>query len=156
MIDKKIVAELLHEFLDERPSFFLVSLKISSSSQIEILIDSFEGISIKDCIQLSRHIEGSFDREEVDFSLQVASAGLSEPFQVFKQYEKYVGRTVDVQLKGGKQLLGKMLSADEQKGITLETKRKEKIGKKKKEVIEEHAFSFDQIDKTKIVISFNK
>jgi ribosome maturation factor RimP len=155
MIDKNKVSDLLHEFLDERPSFFLVSLKISSSSQIEILIDSFEGISIKDCIQLSRHIEGSFDRDEVDFSLQVASAGLSEPFQVFKQYQKYVGRIVDLQLKGGTQLLGKMLSADEKKGITIETKHKEKVGKKKKEVIQEHAFTFDQIDKTKIVISFN-
>ena len=156
MIDKNKVAKLLNEFIDDRPSFFLVSLKISSNSHIEILIDSFEGISIKDCVQLTRHIEGNFDRETVDFSLQVASAGLSEPFQVFKQYKKYVGRLINVQLKGGDQFLGKMLSADEQKGIIIETKHKEKTGKKKKEVIEQHFFSFDQIEKTKIVISFNK
>ena len=56
--------------------------------------------------------------------------------------------------KEGKKLFGKMIDAEEGKGITLETTRKEKAGKKKTNIIEQHSFSFDQIDKTKIVISF--
>jgi hypothetical protein len=47
-----------------------------------------------------------------------------------------------------------MIDAEEGKGITLETTRKEKVGKKKTNITEQHSFSFDQIDKTKIVISF--
>ena len=47
-----------------------------------------------------------------------------------------------------------MLDAQEGIGIVLETTRKEKVGKKKKQIIEQQSFSFDQIDKTKIVISF--
>lgn len=148
------VDKLLASYLDENQNIFLVEKKVSSGNQIEILIDSFDNISIKDCILLSRHIEFSLDREENDFSLQVASAGLSEPFKVFMQYQKYVGSEVDVFVRGGQKILGKLIEADASKGIKLETKRTEKVGKKKKEVLEELHFTFDQIDKTKLVISF--
>jgi ribosome maturation factor RimP len=148
------VDKLLASFLDENQDIFLVEKKVSSSNQIEILIDSFNNISIKDCIQLSRYIEFSLDRDELDFSLQVASAGLSEPFKVFMQYQKYVGSQVDILLRGGQKVFGKLLDADSSEGIKLETKRTEKVGKKKKEVLEELHFTFDQIDKTKLVISF--
>ena len=108
-----------------------MSLKVGGGNQIEVRIDSFEGIKMGDCVRLSRHIEGSLDREEEDFSLQVASAGLGEPFKVFQQYEKNIGRKIDVKLKGGEKIIGKMLSAIADEGIVLETKNREKIGKKK-------------------------
>ena len=154
MLSKEIVQELIDDFISENDTLFLVSFKMSPSNQIEVLIDSTDGISVKNCIELSRHIEGNFDREEVDFSLLVSSAGLSEPFKVFKQYKKNIGKNVNVFLKEGKKLFGKMIDAEEGKGITLETTRKEKVGKKKTNITEQHSFSFDQIDKTKIVISF--
>ena len=119
------VDKLLASFLDENQNIFLVEKKVSSGNQIEILIDSFENISIKDCILLSRHIEFSLDRDEND-----------------------------VYLRGGQKVFGKLIDADASKGIKLETKRNEKVGKKKKEVLEELYFTFDQIDKTKLVISF--
>jgi len=154
MLNKEFIIKLVDEFILENKSIFLVDVKVSPSSQIEVFIDSFDGISIKNCISLSRHIESTLDRDEYDFSLQVASAGLSEPFKVFQQYEKSIGRDVNVFLKGGKELLGKMLDAKEGQGITLETIRKKKEGKKKTQIIEQQSLSFDQIDKTKIVISF--
>lgn len=154
MISKEYIQQLTSEFLSENEGVFLVSLKIGAGNQIEVLIDSFENIKMGDCVKLSRHIESNLDREEDDFGLQVASAGLSESFKVFQQYQKNVGREVDVKLKGGQKLLGKMLSADADAGIVLETVRKEKVGKKKQEVVETHTLAFEQIDQTKIVISF--
>ncbi len=154
MLNKEIIIKLVDEFISENKSIFLVDVKVSPSNQIEVLIDSFDGISIKNCISLSRHIESTLDRDECDFSLQVASAGLSEPFKVFQQYEKSIGRDVNIFLKGGKELLGKMLDAKEGEGITIETIRKKKVGKKKTQIIEQQSFSFDQIDRTKVVISF--
>ena len=47
-----------------------------------------------------------------------------------------------------------MLSAIPDEGIVLETKNREKIGKKKQVVVKEHKLAFEQIDQTKIVISF--
>ena len=154
MIKKERIQQLVDEFLTENEGIFLVSLKIGGGNQIEVLIDSFQGIKMGDCVKLSRHIEGSLNREEEDFALQIASAGLSEPFKVFKQYEKNVGRKVDVKLKGGEKILGTMLSVEEGKGIVLETKSREKIGKKKQVVVKQHELAFEQIDQTKIVISF--
>lgn len=154
MIAKRRIQQLVDDFLAKEKGFFLVSLKVGAGNQIEVRLDSFEGIKMGDCVRLSRHIEGSLDREEEDFSLQVASAGLGEPFKVFQQYEKNIGRKVDVKLKGGEKILGKMLSAIADEGIVLETKNREKIGKKKQVVVKEYKLAFEQIDQTKIVISF--
>lgn len=154
MISKEYIQQLVDEFLSENEGCFLVSLKIGGGNQIEVLIDSYQGIMMKDCVSLSRHIEGNLDREEEDFGLQVASAGLSEGFKVFQQYDKNIGREIDVKLRGGEKMLGKLLSATEGEGIVLETTKKVKVGKKKQEVVEEHQLPFEQIDQTKIVISF--
>lgn len=153
MIEKRRIQQLVDDFL-AKENGFLVSLKVGGGNQIEVRIDSFEGIKMGDCVRLSRYLEGSLDREEEDFSLQVASAGLGEPFKVFQQYEKNIGKKVDVTLKGGEKILGKMLSADADEGIVIETKNREKIVKKKQVVVKEHKLAFEQIDRTKIVISF--
>ena len=151
---KERIQHLVDEFLNKHKEIFLVSLKIGVGNHVEVLIDSFQGIKMGDCVKLSRYIEGSLDRDEEDFALQIASAGLSEPFKVFKQYEKNIGRKVDVKLKGGEKIMGTMLSVEEGKGIILESKNREKIGKKKQVVVKQHELDFKQIDQTKIVISF--
>ena len=154
MLNKETLIQLVRNYISENESIFLVYLNISKSNQIEILIDSFDGISIKNCMSLSRYIESFLDRDVCDFSLQVASAGLSEPFKVFKQYKKNIGNCVNVFLKRGQELIGKMIDAEEGQGIILETSANKKKGKKKIKVIEQQSLSFDQIEKTKIVISF--
>ena len=154
MLKKEIIHKLVDDYILENESIFLVDLKVSSSNQIEIFIDSYNGVSIKNCISLSRQIESALDRNEYDFSLQVASAGLSDILLVFQQYKKNIGRVVSVFLKDGKELLGKILNAKEKEGIILETILSKKQGKKKTQITERQSISFDQIDKTKIVISF--
>tara|TARA_B100000886_G_scaffold337146_1_gene297288 strand:- start:7957 stop:8421 length:465 start_codon:yes stop_codon:yes gene_type:complete len=154
MLKKELIFKLVSDYIQQKESIFLVDMKVSKSNQIEVFIDSFDGISIKNCISLSRQIESNLDRDECDFSLQVASPGLGEPFKVFQQYKKSIGRVVSVFLKDGKELLGKILNAKEKEGIILETIISKKQGKKKTQIIERQSISFDQIDKTKIVISF--
>ena len=75
MINKERIQQLVDEFLTENENIFLVSLKIGGGNQIEVLIDSFQGVKMGDCVKLSRHIEGKLDREKEDFALQIASAG---------------------------------------------------------------------------------
>ena len=95
MINKKVQL-LIENYLSENEKIFLVSLNFSSSNHIEVLIDSFSGINISDCITLNRYIENGLNRDEEDFSLKVSSAGLTEPFKVFKQYEKNIGKKVKI------------------------------------------------------------
>tara|TARA_B100002051_G_scaffold198613_1_gene188486 strand:+ start:558 stop:1022 length:465 start_codon:yes stop_codon:yes gene_type:complete len=154
MLSKELIINIVEEFISINKLVFLVGVKYSRSNDIEVLIDSFEGISIAECASLSRYIESSLDRDKFDYSLQVASAGLNEPFKVFKQYKKSIGKEVSVYLKGGQKILGKIIDANEGKGINLETVKLNKKGKKKIQTIDQQFISFNQIDKAKIVISF--
>ena len=90
------VETLLKDALDERPELFLIDLNISEANQIRVIIDGDEGVSVQDCIDVSRAIEHNLDREEQDFSLEVLSAGVSEPLTMVRQYQKNVGRKLKV------------------------------------------------------------
>ena len=152
MLDTANITRLIDDFISENESIFLVSLKITAANNIEVLIDAKDNISIDNCIKMSRYIESNLDREKDDFSLVVSSAGLSQPFKVFQQYQKNTGKEVNVFLKEGSKYSGKIISSEQGKGIVLETTNKKKQGSKKIKIIEKHEFSFDQIDKTKLVI----
>ena len=75
---KTRVEELIQAFLEERKDIYLVDLKISAGNDVVVILDGDESLSIQDCLDASRAIEFNLDREEVDFSLQVMSAGLSD------------------------------------------------------------------------------
>lgn len=157
MISKKHVEELINERIAELDNgLFIVDLTISATNVINVELDKHSGgVSVNDCISVSRNVEHNLDREEQDFELNVSSAGLDKPFRVPAQYQKNIGRDVKVVLQDGKKMEGKLLAADES-GMTLEQVRKEKIeGKKKKEtIVEQHQLAFSDVKETKIIISF--
>ena len=157
MISKTRITELIDERIAELDNgLFVVSLTISPSNVIVVELDKYEGgVSVKDCMSVSRNIEHNLDREEEDFELSVTSAGLDKGLRVFAQYKKNIGREVDVKLEDGTAITGLMIDATPEQ-ITLQTERKERIeGKKRKEtIVEDHVFPMDQIKETKIVISF--
>ncbi len=157
MISKNRITELIDERIAELDNgLFVVSLSISPTNVIVVELDKHEGgVSVKDCMSVSRNIEHNLDREEEDFELSVTSAGLDKGLRVFPQYKKNIGREVDVKLEDGTAMTGLMIDATPEQ-ITLQTERKERIeGKKKKEtIVEDHTFTMDQIKETKIVISF--
>lgn len=153
MIEKAIVKRLVEEKLENR--MFLVEITINERNVINIFVDSYDGLTIEQCVAISRHIEHSFDREEEDFELQVSSPGLSEKFKVKEQYYKYVGRLVEVISINDIKLEGTILEANDE-GFILETSLREipEGHKKKQLVIKQHNFKYDEIKSTKAVISF--
>ena len=68
------VHKLLNEALAEQPSLFLVDAHVDSASHIRVMLDGDTGVSLEQCMRVSRHIEHNLDREEHDFSLEVGSA----------------------------------------------------------------------------------
>lgn len=154
MITKAQVVQLLEEGL-QGSSIFPVTIDVSGNNDIRVLIDNDNGIGIDDCVKVSRLLEGSFDREVEDFSLNVSSPGLDQPLMVFRQYKKNVGRAVDVRRKDAGKLEGLMESATEE-AIVVVTREKKRIeGRKAKEWIEEkHVIPFEEIESTRVVISF--
>ena len=136
---------------------FIVDLTISKDNDIILTIESEEGkIELEDCVSLSRFFESRFDREVEDYSLTVSSAGLDQPFKVFKQFSKAIGSKVEVMLKGGRKMIAVLEEADEE-SITLKYTVKEAVeGKKKKEFVEHcDRFTMDHVNSVKPYIEFN-
>mgnify|MGYP002637038026 FL=1 len=159
MINAKKIQILAEEFL-EGTSAFLVDVKVASGNVIKIALENDDSTSITDCVELSRHIEGSFDREEEDFSLDVGSPGLDQPIKVLRQYLKIIGKQIAVNPIEGKKIEGELVSVEEEEGelksLVLKTREKKRIeGRKAKEwVDEEHQFQAGEIEWTKVIISF--
>ena len=136
---------------------FIVDISVSKDNDIVLTIESEKGkIELDDCVSLSRYFETKFDREVEDYSLTVSSAGLDQPFKVFKQYEKALGSKVEVSLKGGKKMVAVLEAADEE-SITLKYSVKEAVeGKKKKELVEHvDRYTMDQVNAVRPFIEFN-
>ena len=155
MIDAKMIRTKLEEKLEGSENY-LVDIRVSSANDILIELDNDANVSIADCIDISRFVEHELlDRDQEDFQLEVTSAGLDKPFRVKRQYEKNVGRTVNVVMNEGGKLEGVLQSVSDE-GIELVTKHKERLeGRKKKVWVEEtHDISFDKIKETKVVITF--
>ena len=137
-------------------SLYLIDITVSKDNDIEVTIESEEGIvDLEDCVALSRYFETCFDREAEDYSLTVTSAGLDQPFKILKQFQKAVGKQVEVQFKGGKKMIAVLEAADEE-SITLKYSQKEAVdGKKKKEIVEHlDRFTMDQVNSVRPYIEF--
>ena len=135
---------------------FIVEISVSKDNDVTIAIESEEGeVEIEDCASISRCFESHFDREVEDYSITVTSAGLDQPFKVLKQYLKYVGKKVEVLLKGGKKMIAELTAADEA-GIDLKYTARELVeGKKKKELVEHNDhFTMDQVNAVRPYIEF--
>ena len=109
MISKKKVKQLVNERIEELDNgLFIVDLRISSSSRIDVELDKYEGnVSVDDCIRVSRNVEHNLDREAQDFELHVSSSGLDKGLRVFAQYKKNIGRDVKVKRKEGGKIEGR-------------------------------------------------
>lgn len=152
---KKRIEELLNEFLENREDLFLVDMKISAGDDITVILDGDNGVTLQDCLDASRAIEFNMDREEHDFSLQVMSAGLSEPMSSPRQYRKNLGREIEVLLNDSSKIEGELAKADDEKITLILRYRKPKdIGKGKVDVEEEKEIPYSEIKKALVIIKF--
>ena len=153
MIRQNIIESLVNEVLKE--GFFIVETKVSTGNKILVLIDSFSGANVVDCIEVSRHVESNLDREEEDFEIEVSTPGLGKALKVPEQYTKNIGRNVTIQPNEGKEITGELISYNDNVIEVKEEKMVKPEGKKKKEKIEIiHNFNLSDIKSTKVVISF--
>ena len=127
------VREIVEKKL-EGTDMFVVECVCSPSNEIMLTLDSDTRVTIDTCAELSRAVNEAFDRDEEDFSLTVASAGIGESLKLVRQYRKVVGSPVEVLLTSGIKLLATLDAADEE-GITISYDEKVAVeGKKRKEL----------------------
>jgi ribosome maturation factor RimP len=154
MIKKQTVIDLIESHF-EGTDKFVVDVKVLAGNKIEVYIDAPNHVVIADCVALSRHIEGSLDREKDDFELQVSSPGATESFKVLHQYKKYIGTKVKVVTKEGAKHEGILVSANDNEFVIEETRREKKaVGKGNQTVVENITLTYNQTKETKSVLPF--
>lgn len=152
---KEKVKELLQVALDENQSLFLIDFAIDAGNKINVVLDGDNGVTLKDCMAVSRAIEHNLDREEEDFSLEVTSYGAASPLKKTRQYIKNIGRDLEIKLASGKQVEGNLTQANEEV-IVLEWKAREPkpVGKGKVTVHKKEEIAYSDIVEAKVMIKF--
>ncbi|WP_405573752.1 ribosome assembly cofactor RimP [Winogradskyella sp. Asnod2-B02-A] len=152
---KKTLEDLLQTALNERQDLFLIDFSLSSDNAVKIVIDGDNGVLVEDCIFISRAIEHNIDREEHDFSLEVLSSGAATPLILPRQYNKHVGRNLEVKTLDGQSFEGELTEVNND-GVVLSWKAREPkpIGKGKVTVAKSETVAFDNIKEAKVKIKF--
>jgi len=154
MTFKDKVNSLVAEALLEKPSIFLIDLKITDSFKIIVNLDGDNGVALQDCIDISRAIENNLDREEQDFSLEVASVGVGSPLKMVRQYKKNIGRTLIVKL-ATETIEAELVEANDN-FIILSWKAREakKLGKGKETVQKRQEIPYSEIKEAIVTVTF--
>ncbi len=154
MIKKKLIAELAQERIDElaKDSIFIVSIDISSANHIKVILDGDTGVSIEQCISVSRNVEHNLDREIEDFSLEVTSFSLSDALEMERQFMKYINKNIIVVLTDSNKKIEAKLLKYMPNEIEIELILTKKQIKAKVEPL--LTVSFDDIKEVKSLISF--
>ena len=147
MISESYIRQLVEEKL-EGTDMFIVELTLSSNNRIVVEVDGMSGVTIDDCVAVSRQIESNLDREQEDFELQVSSAGIDKPLRDRRQFEKNIGREVKIVLQDSAELKGELLEVGESLKVKLPASKKKKLPER------EETITWENIRETKILISF--
>ena len=154
-MDKEKVKNLVNEALLENSELFLIDLSFLPDNKIYVEVDGDKGVSLKECIRISRAVEHNLDREEEDFSLEVTSPDVAKPLKVQRQYIKNIGRILQVKHQNGTKYEGALKEVTDEH-IVLEWKAREPkpVGKGKITVIKTADILFEDIVEAKVKIIF--
>ena len=144
----------MKEVLKEKESLFLIDCSVSPDNSIKIVLDGDHGVNLKDCVDVSRALENSLDLEELDFALEVTSAGATSPLIIPRQYRKNIGRKLSV--KTPAEHYEGNLTAATTDTITLEWKSREPkpVGKGKVTIQNKKDIPISEIKEAKVVLKF--
>ena len=155
MTFKEKVKDLLGKALEENPELFLIDLNFSETNKISVVLDGDSGVNLQDCINVNRFLDNGLEGEEVEFSIEVASAGLSTPLKLVRQYKKNIGRTLKVKTVSQGDVEATLTDADDE-GATFSWSAREpkEIGKGKVTVEKTLKVPYTDIKEAVVIISF--
>lgn len=155
-MEKEPIRAFAEQWLEtHHPAVFLVDVKVSPANDIDIEMAAPDGVDIDTCVELTHAIEEAFDREKEDYSLQVGSAGLTEPFKVWRQYDMNIGNEVEVLAADGKKYRGVLDQAGQDTfTLLIPTKIKEEGAKKARIEDRPVTFRYDEVKSTRYLLRF--
>lgn len=138
--------EWISDFLRET-DYELITLEMSPENDILVEVDRLEGVDVDFCEKLNRFLvekmeNGAYNME--NYSLEVGSVSLTDPFRTRMQYLKNLGHDVEV-LVDGKKVHGQLVSVDEDTFSVDVEERVAVEGKKRKELqVHTYTWRYDQ------------
>ncbi|MEZ4908477.1 MAG: hypothetical protein R2771_12740 [Saprospiraceae bacterium] len=128
---------------------YTVEINIGNRNKIEIFVDSDSGMTIGKCTKISRYLEKYLDEEvfpDIVYTLEVSSPGIERPL-IKRQYQKNIGRHIELLLTDDNKIDG-ILEVVNENDIVILVKNKKEFDQKN--------INFEDIQKGKIIIKFNK
>lgn len=155
MIQKEHILELANKHLGNNAAVFVTEVRIGTGNHIQVFIDGDQGITIDDCVGLSRAIEAALDRNREDFSLDVSSHGATSPLLQPRQYNKHIGRTLEIKLNDGGRAEGELLLCNNN-GVVLQycVRENKPVGKGKITVVKQLEVQFTTIKEARIKLKY--
>jgi len=152
-MDKSQVQNWINEYL-KGTDYELVTLNISAGNDILVEVDRLAGVDVDFCADLNRYLVEKLDTVEPDYSLEVGSVSLTDPFKTKMQYEKNLGHDVEVLIEG-KKLRGQLVSVDEETfSVDIEEKVEVEGKKRKQTQIITHTWRYDEPKYVKYDLKF--
>lgn len=157
MIEKKI-SDLLEQRFQEEDLIdcFIVDLKLGINKKLEIFVDSDSGIDFSTCRVISRYLESHLDENlwlGEKYILEVSSPGATRPLTQIRQYNKHIGRKLEIKRKEAPKITGDLTEITEE-GIQIYFKERIKEGKKKKTVEQNVFIAFEDIEHSIVKLRF--
>ena len=131
-MDKQQLQNWIEAYL-EGTEYELITLEVSAGNDILVEVDRLTGVDVDFCADLNRFLVEKLDTVEPDYSLEVGSVSLTDPFKTKMQFQKNLGHDVET-LVDGKKYRGQLVSVDEE---TFSVDVEEKVaveGMKRKEL----------------------
>ena len=135
---QKVKQELTEEVSKycQGSEYYLVDIHATPTGTITIFVDGITNITIEKCAQISRHVEHFLESNGLvgeKYILEVSSPGMDSPLRVPQQYDKAIGKEVEILLLNGEKIICTLIGYDDS-SLSVEKKVQ---GKTKKDIVVE-------------------
>lgn len=149
------IKEIVEAHLED-DSLYVVKVEVKPGRRMKVLIilDGDNGVTIEAVTKISRSVGHQIDERDLikdEYNFEVTSAGVGEPLELHRQYNRNIGRTVTITRSNETKFTGLLKDITEEE-VTIDAEIKEK-GKKKVE-IKEMSIPFSDIKSTVVEVSF--
>lgn len=154
MITESAVQAIVERHL-EGTTHFLVAVEVRPGNKLVVEVDDDRAITLNELAALNKAVREELGAAADEYEMQFSSPGMGRPFKVMRQYQKHVGRIVDITLNDGRNLHGQLADVNGSTlGLRIEhpSKVKGRLPKLDEEVT---AVPLADIKSTKATITFN-
>lgn len=137
------------------PAVFLVRMKpMNGGPYYALQIDTDSGIGIDEISRIHRQLRELTELESslpngMDFD--ISSPGVGEPLVLQRQYSQNVGRTVKLTTTDGQAIKGTLVAVRDD---DFDIEHKQRVEGKKKKATVTTTFTYDQVQKIKVLVTF--